>query len=355
MKALNLITGSVSTFLMVLVSCSGDNGISPVNVIPFGTLSVDRTTWSQASQPAGAVHTFKNRMNNFVWFNPIQQVRIADIYPARRPSPDQPARTNVLTVRFLPDTTQTAPDIWDGIMQNVPDDSVDQASASVIEIMVKGDQGRLHIDLGVLSEDVIPNGRLDSEDKSLNGVLDPGEDTGLDGMGKPDPPKFNYARSNFVGQSVAETPYDFWDVNQNGLKDAGEPWSYDNWFYPELSISYVTEGSGSIDGTENNADDAAGRLPNTEDINFNGVLDTENDYFSYSFSLEKTHADTTLIVGGNPGKGWFLYQIPFDATHADRVVGSPSKSEIRCVRLWFDELPSVVEDNEVSVALIHLK
>ncbi|PJF32904.1 MAG: hypothetical protein CUN57_03505, partial [Phototrophicales bacterium] len=112
------------------------------------------------------------------------------------------------------------------------------------------------------------------------------------------------------------------------------------------------EGSGSIDGTENNADDAAGRLPNTEDINFNGVLDTENDYFSYSFSLEKTHAETTLIVGGNPGKGWFLYQIPFDATHADRVVGSPSKSEIKCVRLWFDELPSVVEDNEVSIALI---
>jgi len=41
---------------------------------------------------------------------------------------------------------------------------------------------KLHIDLGQISEDVIPNGRLDTEDKNSNDLVDEGEDTGIDGL-----------------------------------------------------------------------------------------------------------------------------------------------------------------------------
>jgi hypothetical protein len=56
----------------------------------------------------------------------------------------------------------------------------------------------LHIDIGQISEDVIPNNRLDTEDKAeagiRNGLLDDGEDIGLDNMAGAD-------------------PGDYWDIN----------------------------------------------------------------------------------------------------------------------------------------------
>jgi len=298
-------------------------------------------------------------MDNFIWFNPVQQVPVTDIHPERILSANEPNRTNVLRFRFMPDSTQPDKNIWAGVMQEVPKDSVDQSSATALDIMVKGDRGGLHIDLGVISEDVIPNGRLDSEDKleagGRNGKLDDGEDTGLDGISKPDPPQFNFPRSKFVGQSINAIPYDFWDVNLNGLKDADEPWSYDDFFYPEVSITYVTEGKGSIDGQENNKTDMLGNIPDTEDINFNNFLETENDYYSYSVSLNKTSSDTLSNVGGNPAKGWFQYRIPFDEAHADRIVGSPTKSQIKHVRIWVDELEFSGNDKEISIAEINFK
>ena len=39
---------------------------------------------------------------------------------------------------------------------------------------------KLYLDLGVISEDVIPDNRLNSEDKNQNDAIDEGEDTGLD-------------------------------------------------------------------------------------------------------------------------------------------------------------------------------
>ena len=39
----------------------------------------------------------------------------------------------------------------------------------------------LNIDLGVISEDVIPNNILNTEDKNNNQAIDEGEDTGIDG------------------------------------------------------------------------------------------------------------------------------------------------------------------------------
>ena len=357
MKASKYFSGIVFISLMLWMSCSGDKSLSPVDFVPFGSsLSVNRLAWSPASQPADNVHTFKNRMTNFIWFNPVLQVPVKDIHPERVLSPNTPNRIDVLTLMCMPDSTQTDKNIWAGVMQKVPRDSVDQSSATVLDIMVKGDRGRLHVDLGVISEDVIPNGKLDSEDKLVNGrrngKLDDGEDTGLDGISKPDPPQFNFPRSEFVGQSINDIPYDFWDVNQNGLKDADEPWSYDDFFYPEVSISYITEGKGSIDGQENNRNDELGNIPDTEDINFNNVLEEENDYYSYSVSLDKTSSDTLSIVGGNPSKGWFLYRIPFDQAHADRIVGSPTKSQIKHVRIWVDELALRGNDDEISIAEI---
>ncbi len=253
------------------------------------------------------------------------------------------------------------------MMQALPLQSRDLSEADFIEVMVQGSHGRLHIDLGLISEDVIPNGILDSEDKIVggfrNGILDEGEDIGIDGIAKPDPPTANFPiQVANADSSVGAVPYDFWDVNGNGIKNADEPWSYDDWFYDQKEpFTYFREedrgGWTSISGTEHNADDEGGGRPDTEDINLNGKLDRVNTYFSFSFSLRNTHADTALIVGGNPDNGierggpWKLYRIPFVADEAS-MVGAASKNAIEVVRIWFDELESTDTPIVISIAEI---
>jgi len=309
-------------------------------------------------------------LNNIVWYNPFGQVHINDIYPERELNPNVPNRVHVLRMDLYPDTTSN-PNIWGGIMRALSPGVFDQTQTKFIEIMVQGNTGRLHIDLGTISEDVIPNKILDSEDDAAsltrNGILDPGEDIGIDKSEKEDPMELNFDRNMFVGDSinavnpVNEVPYDFWDVNNNRVKDADEPWSYDNWFYREASSDYFVENPyGSIVGTENSTNDQGGRRPDTEDINGNGFLDQANSYFRFSFSLSDDHSDSSLIVGGNPdnpperGGPWKLYRIPFITTDPNSQEGTPSATQIEFARVWIDGLENTNGFAQVTIAEINL-
>ncbi|MFQ5750666.1 MAG: cell surface protein SprA [bacterium] len=324
-------------------------------------LGVLRKNWSRASKPVDKIHTIQN-MVNYIWYNPFQQVFIQDIYPEREINPNVPNRVHVLTFQLFPDQNNRDPNTWGGVMRALSPGVFDQSQTKFIEVMVQGDEGRLHIDLGTISEDVIPNNDLDTEDKRVggfrNGILDDGEDLGIDGIAKPDPPELNYPRNVFVGDSINAVPFDFWDIpkegNRKGIKDADEPWSYDDWYYIENSIIYIQEDKGSIIGTENNANDEGGRRPDTEDINGNGILDRANSYFSYSFSLNKSAKDTSLIVGGNPPAGWFLYRIPFDIASVDTSYGSPNVTQIEYVRIWVDEVEDFSRPLTFRIAEINM-
>ncbi|MCH7754930.1 cell surface protein SprA, partial [candidate division KSB1 bacterium] len=332
-------------------------------------LGVLRRNWTQASEPADSLHSFRNMLNNFVWYNPFGQVHINDIYPERELNPNVPNRVHVLRMDLYPDTTN--PNTWGGIMRALSPGIFDQTQTKFIEIMVQGNTGRLHIDLGTISEDVIPNKILDSEDDAAgltrNGILDPGEDIGIDKSEKEDPMELNFSRDMFVGDSINavnpenEVPYDFWDVNNNKVKDADEPWSYDNWFYREASNDYFVENPyGSIVGTENSTNDQGGRRPDTEDINGNGFLDQANSYFRFSFSLSEDHSDSSLIVGGNPdnpperGGPWKLYRIPFITTDPNSQEGTPSATQIEFARVWIDGLENTNGFARVTIAEINL-
>ncbi|TDI84103.1 MAG: cell surface protein SprA, partial [Caldithrix sp.] len=312
-------------------------------------LGVLRRNWSLASAPDDGRHDHSNKLNNFVWYNPVAQVSITQIFPEREVNANTgDTRTHVLRMDlFDPEDPQPDSTRWAGVMRALSPGFFDQSQTKFIEIMVQGERGRLHIDMGSISEDVIANNNLDSEDEIeagiRNRILDDGEDRGLDNVVRADPPELNYPRTNHVGDTIQQAPYDFWDVNNNGIKDADEPWSYDDWFYDGLSDIYITEGTGSIDGSENSRNDEGGRIPDTEDINANSILDQVNQYFSYSFSLEPDSPDASLIVGGNddptiPGGPWKLYRIPFNNEAADTLVGSPSRSLIEYIRIWVDDL-----------------
>ena len=299
-------------------------------------LTIGKGGWTPASPP---VDKYKNTnpyypypfllaKGKMIWYNPFDQLPIKQIWPNKDVNANVPQRTNVLDILFTPSEDVPAEESWDGLLQDLSAGYANQTESKYLEIWINGDTGTVHIDLGQISEDVIPNSKLDTEDKAVygirNGILDDDEDIGLDGMADNDP-------------RAIEAGGDFWDINGNGVKDYGEPFSNDNWSYSSGSSNYR-----HVNGTEGNRNDPGGRYPDTEDINGNGDVDLRNDYFEYTFHLEKDHPDTVYLVGGkglppDQDYGWRQYRIPLD--EPTKKVGSPDLSLVEYVRIWFDGFP----------------
>ncbi|HDQ00690.1 MAG TPA: cell surface protein SprA [bacterium] len=318
-------------------SATGDNnGVAYIDdfeaakkITPLGVIY---SSWRRSSSPlevkklqnpqtnmGTVLHVYK-RYGRLIWYNPYEQVAIKEIWPNRDThNPNTPQRVHVLTMDFTPadrpdDPEYEKPQSWAGIQKWLSSGYADQTDSKFLEIWVQGNAGRLNIDLGLISEDIIPNGRLDSEDIPENGIrnglLDPGEDVGLDGM-------------------AGNDPNDFWDINGNGIRDDGEPLSYDDYYYTPGSYDYS-----GINGTEGNENDPGGRLPDTEDFNGNGSLDMINDFFRFTFSLAKDHPDTMFISGGQENEyGWRLYRVPLNEF---KSIGNPDWSRIEYARIWID-------------------
>jgi cell surface protein SprA len=192
--------------------------------------------------------------------------------------------------------------------------------------------GRLYVDLGRISEDVIPNGRLNSEDLIVspdnpsgipNNVLNPGEDVGLDMLAD--------SAERRVYADFLESNRDDSKIDSLRLDPSGDDWAY------------VT-GSGDfshLNGEEGNGNAVDGRLPETEDLNSNGSADQVDLYAEYEVPLDSVYIDSlgreqrnTLIVGGNV---WRQIRIPlFDA---NRIIGGEQSitsvlSDVQYMRLW---------------------
>jgi hypothetical protein len=211
------------------------------------TLGVIRNGWTPSSLPNRYNNTIElqdilRRRGQLIWYNPYSQVPIQEIWPKREVTTNYGGSTltHVLDLVFYPRPGVEQNRSWGGIMRYLSAGYADQTNSRFLEIMVQGDIGRLHVDLGQISEDFIPNEKLDTEDKIRGGLrnnlLDDDEDTGLDGIFGNDPDSLfaphqaaTIDRSNPLRPTAS--PYDFWDVDGDNEKDEWEPWSYDNWRY----------------------------------------------------------------------------------------------------------------------------
>ncbi len=293
--------------------------ITPLGVIQGG--------WTQSSTPVQKSLLDIGRM---YWYNPYNMVYIQDIWPNREVNANTPQTVHVLDLVFTPSNSiDDIKDSWFGIMRPLSSGYADQSDSKFIEFWINGNSGNVHLDLGQISEDVVPNGKLDTEDEMINGIrnglLDPGEDVGLDGM-------------------AGEDPNDYWDINGNGKRDFGEPSSFDDWAYRQ---DYYEKSNGT-EGNENNVN---GRIPDTEDINGNGSLDQINSYFEYSFSLDKDHPDAEKYIrGANEESRWYLYRIPL--AEPDTVVGTPDMTRLEFARIWVDGLPAQAKIRIAEINLV---
>jgi len=293
-------------------------------IIPIG---INYTGWKDLSVPDrlnSLSGLTKSESMNFkgksFWFNITpSNVNVRDIWGNKK----QVARANeqitVLDYVFLPDTPGTynyTPDLvdrsknWGGIMRllSTTASNLVEENIEFIEFWMNASDApsdaKVYIDLGRISEDVIPNNLLDTEDKNRNDVIDPDglEDTGIDGINDDEERiNFNSGKSDPSGDN-----FSFTQTNTGNIFD------YFN-----------------INGTQGNAIlSDIGRIPDTEDLNRNGNLDQVNSYFRYAVPLDTNSA---VIAGSGAGKGWYLYRIPLKDSLLN--VGQPSLSSVETIRL----------------------
>ena len=228
---------------------------------------------------------------------------------------------------------------WGGMQRLLSSGVVDlvQENINFIEIWVKVLKGsidttknRVFIDLGAISEDVIPgdarsnSGLIHTEDYETvpNGIINDAEDLGIDRMSDDDE-RTTYKA--FIDSNQAYFP-------PNYLSDdpAGDDYQVPN----VAAVDYS-----HVNGTENNykLQSENGRTPDTDDLNHNNVLDKTNSYFEYALNLDTsktasgTYANPQLVGGGS--NGWYQYRIPL--IQWKYKVGSPDFSLVEYARMWF--------------------
>lgn len=315
-------------FLWLSISCQKDSPCIPESywLLPQSDIPIYSVMWHNCSIPIASGKTLQQKMA-MIWYNPYEQVYINDIWQTIELSRDVPLRVHALTFRGEP--IHLSGESWNGAMMHLSEDI--QAvldSSRYFDVTIKGNIGQIHFDIGEISEDIIPNGKLDIEDRLRsgirNGILDPDEDIGLDLMSGSD-------------------PSDWWDINSNGIRDNDEPVSYDDWYYSSSEWSNYEK----INGTEGN-----GRL-DTEDLNDSESLDLKDDYFEYSLNLDKSSIDTLLIersLPTNEKNGWFTYQI--NLNNPTKIIGNRTQLKPKFLRIWVD---GFAQKAEISIVVIDFK
>ncbi|MCK4771843.1 MAG: cell surface protein SprA [Candidatus Latescibacteria bacterium] len=324
------------------------------NITGFG---IGRGRWSPSSIPVGRTAEERARL---IWYNPWQRVNSRDIWPQKE-TDIRSDRVNVLNLILVPNQPSPWPagayqwdttvlyGRWNGVQQAVAAGAADLTQMQYLELWIQGYQGELHVDLGTISEDANGNGELNTEDLApngvRNGVIDAGEDIGLDGLG-------DEQELNFYILHASENPLDYPTLeekkNRFGQLYSDPLWysgrspddpASDNWRYTNPNV-YTR-----VNGTENSKldPDRQGR-PDTEDINRNGYLDRSNNYVSYVINLSPESADSVYVAGGDRDPltwreqdSWRLYRIPL--TDVAETVGSPDLSLVQNVRLWVTGSP----------------
>ncbi|MCK5574045.1 MAG: cell surface protein SprA, partial [Bacteroidetes bacterium] len=228
---------------------------------------------------------------------------------------------------------------WAGIMKPLSLSALNLTKENVnfIEIWMQVNSApqdasaKMVIDLGSVSEDVIPNRILNSEDlvlsSSPNGTLQVGEDIGIDMI------------------STTQEQARYASLIQGYPDIAGDP-SGDDYSFNNASL---TENFMRINGSQANKEGPAGRIPDTEDLNSNGVVDLANSYFQYELPLDTVLANNPYIVGGG-NLGWYQFRIPIQ--DFVRVVGSPTQENVEFVRVSFVNVTDTVAVRIADFSLV---
>ncbi|MBU0509716.1 cell surface protein SprA [bacterium] len=313
-------------------------------------LGMQRRMWSLSSPPTDPA--IDRRRGRLRWWNPNtrDQVPVREVFPDREVNSQVANTLQSLILEFTPDPAAVdKSESWGGVMRYLGEGYADQSRAQYLEFWIKLPSpslqtGRLVVDLGVISEDAIPNGAMDSEDRPLpgqtrptptvelgNGLLSPEEDSGLDGIFSADPGDsawWNGTGTDNYGTALTKTP------------------SWDDWAHASGSSDFA-----QVNGTENNRNDEGGGYPDTEDLNNNDNLDVVKAYYSYDIELND---GSPYIAGGNYANNWRLFRIPINEENSPvrRSVGNADLTSVRWTRVYLTGFSEPVTIEMVQMDIV---
>jgi hypothetical protein len=326
------------------------------------SLTMTPERWSWSSMPSrkdpvtGQVDSIQTFQKNAEvhWYTPLNAVKERELKPNLNDAQGAQNSRQVLAISVprRPPAPWAAPGdpLWVGLTYPLDAVGLDLSRAQFIELWVNdfrdetkvpriaGGSLKLHVDVGVVSEDqrrspgVSPARFLDSEDllprdNQLTVTDQNNEDTGLDG-------KLNADGETADPSLVTSTSGDpAGDDYQQPNVDSEVPvrnLNPDRWLF--------------TNGTEGNKN--VKPVPDTEDMNLSNSLDPDEDYFEYTIDLASSVylADSVYFPGRTyanngepipPDNGWRRYRIPI--TDSLRVsFGSPDLKLARHVRVWVE-------------------
>ncbi|MDA0710306.1 MAG: cell surface protein SprA, partial [bacterium] len=338
------------------------------------SFQIGKIVWSHASTPTDKNATINLPKGRLTWYNPVERDRasLTQIQPNRDDiTVDQnivdilalrfdPARGNVPPYHVTYDTNRNPRQSWAGITRYL--NGLDLSRAKFIELWIRGDDGRLHIDLGEVSEridlpldhptfndpssrELYPNG-FRTEDNPLGNlptgddVASPEEDIGLDRLTDADE-RVIFGKI-FPGLSIPDDP------SGDNFKDVVRTSTNIRERYPA-----------GLNGESGNNAERNSR-PDSEDLNSNGFLDSRESFIRYSIDLSTnigysaesggytgpstlvpgTESNAFIELGGASNPPWRLLRIPLKGQGAPRTQeGSPDttfSSAIDYVRFWVE-------------------
>jgi hypothetical protein len=319
------------------------------------SLGTSYQAWTIASLPIDTMLTTydslhsQDRRGGLKWYTVPNDVDVKDVYPLRDVQPGQD-RLSPMYVSFDPGVrgcynynavnydTLNKNHNWNGIMKYLNTTSTDLIAENInyIEFNMRVEKygnfnlgdSRLYIDLGIISEDAIPNNAYNTEDIIQNGTLQESEDIGLDTLtNEQELVKFNQKNgTNF--QNLDEF------FNAYGNRD---PAGDDNTESQTINVDF-------INGTEKSRFTDGGQKPDSEDLDRTGQMEPTNKYFEYSVKLDPEN--NKFITGeGAPGKGWYQYKIPL--AEFTKNFHDASLRTVKFARVWIKGV-----NGKVRVALL---
>ncbi|MCU0454084.1 MAG: cell surface protein SprA [Bacteroidetes bacterium] len=334
-------------------------GLDPALFPPGGDTLISNTLAGLLPDSTRFQHKAK-----LIWFNVLpSDVFVQDIWGDRRSVARGQEQVSVLNLYYQPTergmynysmnlegTLQALPTrSWAGIQRTLGSTASNLLDENInfiemwVNIYEAGPGATLRINLGYISEEIIPNRELDTEDGLdggiINGILNPGvEDIGIDRL------------------RDAEERTRYADFVSKYPQYNGDP-AGDNWGSPPLGFAEALSGSvgkrfGPANGTENSAGSELGRrFPDTEDLNGNNIVDRVNGYFEYEIPLDTASPGFRNYVVGGGLNGWYQVRLPLNEVR--RKIGTASFTNIESVRLWVggatsDVLVRIAEMNLVG-------
>lgn len=284
---------------------------------------------------------------SFYWYNPKDEDKLTkeEIY-ADTPGDERDDKVSTLNMVFKPATKNEAvlgnaivpDDSWAGIMKYLYSSYQDFREVKYIEFLVSTNKNiTLNFDIGDLSEDIIPNGQMNSEDINNNGVLDIGdnsEDIGYDM--KKGAEDFHDLDTDSLTE---KQPYEFYSFDNHPVESADNP-------TPDSQINNYwdfikTEGNGKLD---------------TEDLDGGGNLDTSIRAYRYTLDLKANPSiNDNFVVSTDysSSSNFALYRIPVEK-FTSVLNKEPDISKMKYFKIWVNNSEDTVFSTRINFVTLDL-